>query len=279
MGIPKLSDGLLKLFQGTPWGAVGFPPKPNPPPPAADGRTACLRILARYISELTFFREGDVDRTTKKRGAPIDFQIPLDDIHIEWPDNESDLRFPSIAFISGNVPVAYETIGFSTYLQEDSRDVYAKGTVIQWQSEYIENLVIEIWCAKKAERRAILAGLEAAFSPSEQSYALRFRVPDYFNQLVSFSLEQRELFDEPDNVLNRRRARLTLDMRFTLVSLVNYLPVTVQAEVAVDADPQTNDLIQLQDPQPTDPRIQLLIDAEKPFVPDPCDPFGPRDSE
>lgn len=273
MGAPKLSDAMYRLLQGTPWGAVGFPPRPNPPPPAADGRTACLRILRRFISELTFFREGDVDRATGKRGSPIPFQLPLRDIHIEWPDNETDLVFPSIIFLSGGT-ATYDTIGFVSYVEEATRDIYAPGTVIAWMGEYVENLIIEIWTAKKAERRAILAGLEAAMSPTEQMYGLRFRVPEYFNQLVSYSLDTREIADEPDSALNRRRARLNVDMRFTQVSLVNYTPVIVEAAVAVDADPQTGALIELQEPEATDPRIKLAADAGVPLGVEPCDPFA-----
>lgn len=278
MGAPKLSDAIYKLLQGTPWGTVGSPPKPNPPPPSADGRTACLRVLKRFIAELTFFREGDVDRTTKQRGAPIAFQLPLDNIHIEWPDDETSLAtaIPSIVFLSGGT-ASYDTIGFTGYVDEATKDIYGKGTVVSWMSEYVESLAVDIWCATKQQRRSILAGLEAALSPTEQMYGLRFRVPDYFNQLVSFSADSREIFDEADNANNRRRARITLDFRFTQVALVNYGPLTVVAEVAVDADPRTNDAFELEDFEPTDRRIQLAKDAGVFVSPDPPDPFGPQD--
>lgn len=265
MGTPKLSAEITKLLQGTPWGTVGAPPKANPPPPAVDGRTACLRILKKFFSELTFFREGDWDYTANKRKAPIPFQIGLDDIHIEWPDNESQLAMPSIVFLSGGT-AGYESIGFVSYIEEATLNMYAPGTVVCWMGEYVESLAVEIWASKKADRRAILSGLEAALSPTEQMYGLRFRVPEYFNQLVSFAIDSREIFDEGDAVLNRRRARLILDFRFTVCSLVNAGDLLLEAAVMVDNDPQTNLLVSVEDLPPTDPRVKLAEEAGTPLI-------------
>jgi len=204
---------------GDPWGRV-LPPRPFPPPTPNDGRTVALRILAQYISELTFLREGAIN------GPPIavKFQGVEKDIHIGWPDSPQDMTFPAIVFLAGHGN--YDVIGLTAYVEEDTRDVFAPGTVVQWQHEYREAFQIEIWASSKPELRAVLSGLETAFVPVEQMVGIRFRMPDYYNEPVVFTLESSQRFDEPDAVRNRFRARVEVEMRFTVVQLVNYVPLT-----------------------------------------------------
>lgn len=226
---PELRD----ILPGNPWGEV-FPPRRNPSPLAVDGRTIALSLLRKYISLLTFYRAGGIDPATGVRGEPIPFKIPDRNIHIEWPDQEKDLEFPSVVFMAEE-PAVYAAIGLNSYIEEDSKDVYGKGMVVQWQSEYTENFQIEIWASKKAERRAILAGLEIALSPTEQMYGIRFKMKDYFGQAVCFTLGTRQIFDEPDAARDRRRARLGLEMRFNTVALVNINSLNTLLTTEVDA--------------------------------------------
>jgi hypothetical protein len=273
------SESINDLISGTPWGAVGNPPRPNPPPGAVDGRTACLRVLRRFLAELTFRRPGDKDPVTGRLGAPIEFQIPAEDILIGWPDNVEDLRFPSIVMLSGGL-ATYDALGFTPYIEESSEGIYGPGTVLHGMAEVKEILVLDVWASKKPELRALLAGLEVIFMPSQDMAVLRFRVPDYFDELVAFTLEGREWFEEPDAALNRRHFRLTLDMRFNVVRLVTTGPITVEAIVAVDANPLTGGDLTLDPNRPSDER-ELL--AEIRGIPagtlpvDPCDPFHPGD--
>jgi hypothetical protein len=267
----KFSAGLRKLIFGTPWGET-FPPRDQPTQPVSDGRTAALEILKRYISELIFFRAGPVG------GQPEPFQIPPENIHIEWPDNEEDMVFPSIVFLSAS-PIEYAMIGFSGYIEEKTKDVYQPGTVLQWQYEHTETVAIEIWASKRAERRAILAGLESALTPTEAMYGLRFRVPNYFNQLVCFAAMTREMFEDPDAARNRRRARVNVEMRFNAVALVNYTLLDTVLKTEVDVDEDTG--IAVGDLAPTRPEgILENFGGEKPRPPDlppltPCSPASP----
>jgi hypothetical protein len=283
MAIPKgvFSPEVGALLQGTPFGEI-FPPKQNPDFLAIDGRTAAMRVLRKYISFLQFFRAGD------KGQPPIPFQIPIDDIHIEWPDNEVDMRFPSIVFLSQG-RANYDAIGLGTNLLEQTADRFGAGTVLQVQSEYTENFAIEIWASKKPERRAILAGLEVALTPTEQMYGIRFTVPEYYDQVCRFTLMDREIFDEPDGALNRRRARLYLEMTINMVALVNYRRIEPMMKTEVDVDEDTGvpvDVDQLEariDVQ-TDkvidhvcpPACGRIDNPNRPF-PSPTEPMGPAD--
>lgn len=221
---------LRALLFGTPFGEV-WPPKPNPPPLSIDGRTAALRILRKYVTNLTFYR------TMAKGQLPQPFSIPEKRFHIEWPDQEQVTVEPTIAIIPA--PEAnYDVIGLVSYVEEDTRDVYAQGTMLQWMSEYRESIQLEVWTRYKSERRAILSGIETAMSPTEQMSGLRFRMPEYFNELVCFTLMKRRLIDDGESAKYRRKAQLEIEMRFNIVALVNYSPFNsvVKADLDVDED-------------------------------------------
>jgi hypothetical protein len=259
---------LKDILYGDAFGEV-FPPKENPDFLTVDARTAAMRVLRRYISLLQFFRAGDIG------GKPIPFRIPEEDIHIEWPDNEVNLRYPSIVFLSqGRAQLA--AIGLGTNLIEDSADRFASGTVLQVQNEYTENFAIEIHASKKPERRAILAGLEIALTPTEQMYGIRFTVKEYYDQVCCFSLGEREIFDEADAALNRRRARLYVELRINTVALVNYRRVEPMMKVNVDVDQDTGVPVDLTPP----PCCSIIENPDRPFEeaitpPGPADPFNP----
>lgn len=225
---------LRQILFGNPFGEV-FPPKPNPPPLSIDGRTIALRLLRDYITNLTFFRPMGQ--------APVQaFQIDAKNFHIEWPDYIEDMKFPSVAIVHSRA--RYDVIGLVSYVEETTRNVYAKDTVLQWQSEYVEKIQLEIWTNKKAERRAILAGIETAMSPTEQMSGLRFQMKDYFNELVCFTLFDREIIDEPDSPKNRRRAQLGIEMRFNIVALVNAISMTPALITNTDYNESTGLAIQ-----------------------------------
>lgn len=263
-----LPKDVLDLIQGDPWGKNVYPPRPNPPPLARDGRTAALRVFRSYLAALLFLRPGPVD-ARGARGEPIPFRVPKERIHIGWPDYEVDLEanFPSIVFL--HQPGEDASLGLANYIDEKTQDKYGRGTVVQWMSEYQEDVIMEIWANKAAELRGLLAGIETASSPTELMAGLRFRIPDYYDQIVSFSSGTRQEFDEEDSARNRRRARLTFDMRFTKVALINAgFPLAVTTHTAVDVDPDTNREITAAEVRPRrdSPRDPCTADCGE----DPC---------
>jgi hypothetical protein len=226
---PRIIQTLKSLIQGKPFGQV-WPTRPSPPPLSKDGRTIALEILRMYVASLVFYKDEGPGK------PPRPFTIPEDRFHIEWPSSPRKLTFPCIAVVHGDAE--YDAIGLNSYLEEDTANRYGKGTVLQWQSEYQETLELEIWCSSKAVRRAILAGIETAMTPTESYSGLRFRMPGYYDELVVFELMGRKLYDDVDSARNRRRARLKVFMRFTVVALVNQTNFKPQGSGAVDVDEQ-----------------------------------------
>jgi hypothetical protein len=240
--VPKFSQAIRDVLWGNQFGEV-FPKRDDPPPATYDGRTAALKILKAYFRELTFYRPGGRDASGAQK-APIPFQIPDRDIHIEWPDDEADLHLPSLAFLSQGI-ADYDSIGLVSYVEENTVDHYAPGTVLIWMSEYVEKFSVEIWAETKAQRRSMLVGLEQALSPLEQMAGLRFHMPDYYEQLVCFELMTREVVDDDQAGFVRRKARMVIEMRFNVVSLVNIQDLRPSLSLTVDADDATGEPVSL----------------------------------
>ncbi len=253
------SDFIKSVLVGLPWGAV-YPPKPAPPPPAIDGRTAGLRILAQFISELVFYREDEPGK------PPIAFQVPIERIHIEWPDSDDATReLPVIALISGG-QIDYQFLGLGASIDEDSRDVHGKNTVLQAQSDNVETLWIDVLCKSKQERRAIREGLTIALNPTELMQGIRFLMPDYYNQMVTFEMWGTTLIEGEDSVKNRRAMRIEVHSVYTAVVLINIEPLTPVMSIAVDTEDGVTEIVLDVPPQEPD-RVALEGAEGEPTVP------------
>jgi len=229
----NLPKKLLDILFGDPWGRV-FPRRP--PVPAAtqqvDGRTVALRILRDYVCALVFYLPME------EGCPPKPFQLLPENFHLEWQRGLADnMKFPSCV-IEGS-RAEYDSIGLVSYIEESTRDVYAPNTVLQWQAEYIETINLELWASEEPALRSMLAGIETAISPTEQMSGLRFRMPDYFDELVCFTLNRRENYGESDASKGRRRAQVELEMRFNIVALIDTVQLQVQVSVETDVDATT----------------------------------------
>jgi len=242
----SFTSSLRQILFGSPFGDV-YPPRPNPTSLAVDGRTVALRILREYVCNLTFFLP------MQKGAKPKPFKIEQNNFHIEWPDYETDLVFPSAIVVPSRA--RYDAIGLVSYVEETTRDVYKKGTVLQWQGEYVENIQLEVHASSRPERRSIIAGIETALTPTEQMYGLRFKMPDYFNELVCFTLNDRENIDDRMSALKRRRVQLGIEMRFNIVALVNYTQLIPQVVTNTDVAQPDQTVVDLQ----SDPNARVII--------------------
>jgi hypothetical protein len=225
--MPTFSQRLRSLIWREPFGEV-VPPRPDPPPQPHDGRTAALKVLKLYLSELTFYRAGDVG------GPPVPFQVPSANIKIEPSEDADDAQLPAVTFVPAEG--TSDALGLGNFIEEESRDVYWPGTVVQWMSEYRETFTIEVVAPTIAMRRGLVAGIVAALTPTECMFGIRFKMPSYYNQLVAFQVQKRSLSrDYGSNTKRRFIAEIQVMMVLTEVALVNYVETNMGALVDVKA--------------------------------------------
>ena len=197
----------------SPYGKI-WPKKEYQPLPSLDIRTIALRKFAEFLSLLKFQRAGD------SPGNTIEFQIPIEQIYIEQPDNLDELKFPSIGFLPGRGVSEPMGLGPPEPL-DDTLHVFGRDTILLQPGEYNEEFTIEVWGTKKAERRALIAGISSALRYSQVSYPIRIEIPEYYNRVVEFTLEGNEHIDDGDIVRGRRRGHLFVTMRLPEVQLIN----------------------------------------------------------
>lgn len=213
---------------GYPFGNV-YPSREAAHLPAVDPRTIALTCLRAYIAGLTFRRPGPVG------AAPIPFRISKRQIHIEQPDHEQDLIMPCIVF-GEEGGSDFDCPGLVSQINEGSADQFGRGSALQVQYEQLEFFPMEVWAASKPERRAIVAGLQESFVPSEQMYGLRLKMLAYYGETVCFTLWKVQRPDL-DAVRGRRRAVFRVEMRFNVVKLVNVERMQ-EPTIVVEAGPQ-----------------------------------------
>ena len=196
-----------------PWGTV-WPPRARQPLPDTDTRTIALRRFRQFLSLLRFRRAG------KENCPPIEFRVPIENIHIEQPDDVVDLKFPAIAIVAGKG--VSEPIGLGPpKVLEPTYNVFGQGTVLVQQGEYSEAFIVEVWGSQRAERRALIAGISAALRSSSDSYSVRMALPEYYGCIASFWLDGQQHIDDPDVVRGRRRGQLLVGMCVPEVELIN----------------------------------------------------------
>lgn len=201
-----------ELLQGLPFGDV-TPQRPLTQT-SVDGRTAALWVLAKYLSEVVVTRTGEPGK------PPVRFRIPAERFVIEKANPEHPLPTPSVAFVQDSDYNA-EATGLNSYVLEDTRDKFGAGTVLQRVGEQTENLLVEVWCASRAQRRAIHEAYRAALSPTEFMSGVRFRMPDYYDQPVRFTHVTGKVDDSRVGE-GRYLLNLRVEMCFVVVVLTRY---------------------------------------------------------
>lgn len=209
---------LAELFAfSPPYGSV-WPPRPSQPLPDKDAREYALERFALFISLLVFRRTMAPGQ--KARG----FRIPRQRVHVYQPDDVEDVAFPAVAFIPGRG--YHEEFGLGPAMPiEETADVYAPGTVLVRQSDYVETFTVEVLSAKHAIRRSVIAGLKQVLRSSEERLSTDLVLPDYYDQVAQFSMAESEYIEGPETVKNRRIGHLYVELRVPEVFLTNYVPL------------------------------------------------------
>lgn len=226
-----------ELQQYLPEGALQFGSfhiLPQPELPDKDAREYALVRLGDFIAALVFRRTGDKD---KKQTIP--FRIPRESIHHYNPNDGTELTPPAVGLVPGKGVDDIYWLGPPRVIEE-SKDVYGTNTVLVDLGEYVEEFMIEIFSAKHAERRAVVAGLKDMLRSLQNTSALWLSLPDYFDRVAIFELTGSEYVEDPDTIRNRRRAFLSVTLRVQQVRLVNYVPLDVSLTATIGVEVNTN---------------------------------------
>lgn len=208
------------------WFGEVYPERRINPLPPSTARDFALRRFREFFSLLTFSRKGTTDET------PISFKLPIERIFVEQPDNIPDLREPALGMIPSRGIHNTYGLGPPEFL-EDTFDTYGLGTALLLQGEYTERFQVETWGGHPAERQALLAGVQGALRLSQRSQALTLTLPDYFDRVATFRLDESQNIDDPDVVRGRRRGLLEVELTVPEVLLVDAVTLRPAARVQV----------------------------------------------
>lgn len=200
------------------------------PMPAVDPREASLRVLRSYFSRIKFRTE------TGKHSTQV-LQIPEDRIFTEWPDNEDFLSSDvAIVFLGQEGGAEYGSLGLGgPVIDEDTDDVYGKGTIVYEHSAYTETVRMRVVCSSRALRRGVIAGIEAAFNPLETVLGLRFYLTDHYGRLARCILDRGGRVDSEESIKNRRVVDFTFRL-YTVCAVLIRRPLMVPS-ASVDVVP------------------------------------------
>lgn len=201
------------------------PPYPPVPLPDKDARTHALEVLAKWMSSLVY-------RRTMAISAPSEaFQIPLDRIFIEQPDNVEGLVFPAIGIIPSRGQYLTRGLGGA---EPDQSTITDEGIALVVPYDYQEIIVIEGIGSKISERRSIVSAIEVAASSYNGTTDLRLIMEDYFGLVATFTLMERENVDDVDIQRGRRRVHLMMQMTVPVVMEARYFGLQTSIDVGVD---------------------------------------------
>jgi hypothetical protein len=215
-----------------------YPPAPSRSLPDFDARSRAIRRFCDFIAALEFSRTGSAP------GRATSYRIPREDVYEEQPDDPERLRFPAVAILPGRGVHDNWRLG-PVRLVDETIDRWGRGTALADLGEYVEPILVEAWGNHPADRRSLLAGIESVIRLGQRSSALRLLLPDYYDRVATFQLNESQYVDDPDLVRGRRRGQVMLELRVQEVVLVDAVTMrpTVEVQVVDELDDPYEELL------------------------------------
>lgn len=164
-----------------------------------DARTALTRGLAFYLRGLEF--DGGAGRLLAFGNRVFE----------SYADPEVQAAFPS-ALVSSDTPGTYDASRLTP--GEVERVQTSEGNYLLSTSEFVLEMVVDIWATENRSRMALVAGMEHALSPTEWMYGLRLDLPFYFGARAGYELQSVQYVDSEESATRRyRRASMVVSGR------------------------------------------------------------------
>ena len=188
---------------GNVWGKL-FPQPAYPPVPAAQVRDHAIRTLFDYLSMVEWRHE------VKDGKSAASFTIDRARMYPEKPDDNIDAKFDSFVVEAGRGTTQDDDppLGPPVVWEE----TFAKDLVLVEIGMYRETFKLEVWSSNLVHRRAVVAGMDAAFAPSGDFNGLYLKLPTYYNLWAWFSLESTTRFDDIQRESRRRYAVCEIEL-------------------------------------------------------------------
>ena len=165
-----------------------------------DARTALTRGLAMYLRGLEF--DGGAGRILALGNRVFE----------SYADPEVQAAFPS-ALVSSDTPGTYDASRLTPGEPVD-RAQTNEGNALISTSEFVLDMVIDIWATEARSRVALVAGMEHALSPTDWMYGLRLDLPYYFGARAGYELQSVQYVDSEESATRRyRRASMVVSGR------------------------------------------------------------------
>ena len=171
-----------------------------------DSRTALTRGVAEYLSDLVV-------------QSPDGRELRFQDVFSGWAEPEETAQFPSaIAYTTSNG--VYEAKALSPSVAPGCKIPDPDGRYLVSPSEYVVDVIVEVWATDPEERMILVGALEDAFNPFTGQYGFTLGLPHYHNVRASFEPTQMGYIDSEVAAMQReRRATFVLNGRVPVIKL------------------------------------------------------------
>lgn len=201
--------------------------------PRVDSRAAAAEALRAFLRCVVFRAWGDE--------AP-DREFSFTSVESVWPEPSQPLAVP-IAVVLDPSEGKQSAWSLTPSPLEETRDVFAPGTVLWKTAELVADLQLDVWCGNEPEREAVAARLPSLFSPGEDQFGVFVEgPPTYFSQPVRLTLMSMQRMDTEGSIYPRER-RLMCSIRAEVaeVHLRGSVSTTIRVGVSGDENPIEED--------------------------------------
>jgi hypothetical protein len=181
-----------------------------------DTTTALTRGLKEYLAQAVKGQAVD--------GRVVDLKATYD----HWPETEDLAAYPALAVYSTEAG-KHDTSSFTVNTRAEG--ALPDGERYAFASEFVLNLIVELWTVDPEERLALCALIEDALYPVDWMYGARLILPHYHGVQADYTLLSTKYIDSADDAKRRWRvAQFSVEGRLPTVKVFGNIPPLAVSE-------------------------------------------------